>query len=287
MTNKTTAETGSAWPIRCAAAGSGAIEVIRRGVEQAEFGLSGFLTTTLNEREKAALTAAIYDRQATGPSTTALFPWESRWFAARLPPAPATLLLGAAGEGRELRELVAMGYTVDAFEPAASAAKLATDGNDGRAVLVGDYESFSAAILDGQNNALAPLARRRYAAVLFGWGSLSHVLSAAQRQRLIASSLRVCPQGPLLASFWLSEAPRQAGRAERLGARIGAGLRRLRSAADEQTPFDPHETFHSFCGFGHHFTRDEIDALANVVGRRVIWESGFYTHVTFVPPSGS
>jgi len=48
-----------------------------------------------------------------------LYPFERRGLAF-FPPPPARLLLHGAGAGRELFALLAMGYTVDAYEPVAS-----------------------------------------------------------------------------------------------------------------------------------------------------------------------
>ena len=120
--------------------------------------------------------------------------------------------------------------------------------------------------------------------MLLGWGSLTHVLDAGERVRLLRALDRLCPRGPILASFWnerfdSAPPPDVANRAYRLGAAAGrtvAALRKLPGAPAG-------ELFTLHAGFAHRFTNDEIDALAATVGRTVLWDDddSDYPHVTF------
>jgi hypothetical protein len=241
----------------------------------------GFLAEALTETERAELGAALYDEaHREGPAR--LFAWERDWFARRLPPPPARLLVGGAGDGREAVALAAMGYRVDAFEPAPRpAAACARRLPAGSLVVTCRYEDLSRAILDGAGGA-ASVFSRPYAAVLLGWGSLSHVLAPAERARVVETSARLSPEGPTLASFWMRAGAEgsAAGRAEQAGRALGRRIGRWRGAEPAGGL-----GFGWRYGFGHAFDRAEIEDLAARAGRRVLWEdaSGGYPHATLQP----
>jgi hypothetical protein len=207
-----------------------------------------------------------------------LAPWEEAWLARRLPPPPARVLVGGAGHGVEAAYLASAGYRVDALEPAAAAARACAA--HAEEVWTARFEDLSRVVLDG---AAGPLAGRRYDAVLLGWGSLSHVLDARERQRLFAAVARLAPAGPILASFILVTDETAPGRADRLGRRAGralARLRRLPSPRDDGALLLGH-----WFGFIHQFTVDEIEALARACGRTVVWEHDdetLYPHITLI-----
>ena len=56
-------------------------------------------------------------RPAYQMATKGLFPFEQRAIANHFPPPPATILIGAAGSGREALVLAERGYRIVAFEP--------------------------------------------------------------------------------------------------------------------------------------------------------------------------
>jgi hypothetical protein len=220
---------------------------------------------------------ALYDAS---PRHRGLAPqaWEPAWLARRLPAAPARVLVGGCGAGRELLALQAAGFAVDAFDPAPALGALARR-RAGTRVGVFRYEELARAVLDGDGPAAA-WAEERYEAVLLGWGSLSHVLERGEQARLVRALDRLCPRGPILASFWsCDEMPHPATRAERQGQAIGrrvAALRGLAGAAGTA------QAFLLDAGFLHRFSRGEIEGLASAVEREVIWEEdGGFVHVTF------
>jgi hypothetical protein len=231
----------------------------------------GLLRSALSTPEKTDLTIHL---------GAALSDWERNWFLRALPPAPAHLLLAAAGNGRELKWLLEAGYDVDAFEPAAQHATALKRGASGRARAErGTFADLIAAVLQGEPTPLTAFASRRYAAVILGWGSFTHVLDPAERAALLRACIRLVGDGPVLASFWLRGKAEPASRARELGEQLGRRLSTLRgvvSTAPRGQVFRPH------CGFAHEFTRDEIEELAAASGRRVAWGEQGFPHVTFV-----
>ena len=185
----------------------------------------GVLETSLSTTDLRALTVRLYD---TGPRSydpkAGLMEWEEAWFKAVLPTPPAALLVGGAGAGREVMALRARGYEVDAFEPAAALAERCRRLEGTGRVEVGDYGMFAAAVLDGEQNAMAPFTAVSYDAVLLGWSSLSHVFLRRDQERTLEAAARLSPRGPVLASFLMGAdaAPRVVSRAERLGASLGS-----------------------------------------------------------------
>jgi hypothetical protein len=85
---------------RCHTACSSALERTRGALEV-------FLREALTTQEKASLAHALF-----GPLRNyggfGLQPWEQRWYARDLPPAPARVLVGGCGAGRELVGLTAV-----------------------------------------------------------------------------------------------------------------------------------------------------------------------------------
>ena len=152
------------------------------------------------------------------------------------------------------------------------------------AIAVASYEELSAFVLDGVEGPAAILAGRPFDAVLLGWGSLSHVLAATERTRLLRACQRLSPRGPILASFLVRDAQSQPGRARQAGTALGRSLASLfgRPHGEEQEA----ESFLRWAGFVHLFTPDEIQKLADDTGMRLVWEpsSGTnYPHATFLP----
>lgn len=221
--------------------------------------VSGLLCAALSDAEQQRLTTGLYDRP--GPKRAQLFAWEQPWFAS-LP--PGCVLVGGAGDGREVAALRAAGHPVHALEPAPRLAARV----EAERVFVADYGDLAA----GRVALEAP-----YAAVVFGWGSFTHVLRAADRRRLVAAAAAACPDGPILASFWLQGSAQDAGEG-RLGHALGRAVGRLRGL-----PPAPGRQFAPWCGFGARLTKAEVEALGRAVNRRVVWGGGPYPHVGWWP----
>ena len=126
-------------------------------------------TAGLSRLEKERLTRFCYQssHHLSSDELQDLFPWEQTWFADVLPPAPVSILLPAAGAGREVVALRDLGYEVFGFDPAITT----TPNRHG--VVRGGF-----ADLLGHRGGILKLSDafdRPADAVIFGWGSLSHV----------------------------------------------------------------------------------------------------------------
>ncbi len=251
--------------------------LVSRALEQSRVSLQTFLWESLGADELSTITQRLYDHRETyGPR--GLFPWERVWYERELPAAPARLLIGGCGSGREMVPLVEAGYEVCGFDPAGRLCGSARLALPGRARI---WQLRYEDLVESGGGELA--SRAPYSAVILGWGSFSHLLDAQMRARVIEVLHRSCPQGPILLSFHLAHARGErppAGMLER-GARYVGGsvgrLRRLPSPVGEAPVFLPH------CGFIHRFTELEIEGLARLVERHVVWgdELRSYPHCSF------
>jgi hypothetical protein len=261
---------------------------LRRWLDGADRIASAFLSAALTAEEKSDLSIRLFSASPVGRGTT-LMPWEHAWLDRRLPPAPARVLVGACGAGREVLALTAAGYAVDAFEPARTLFRTARARSADKArVLSFRYEEIAAAVLDQTHNAAAELASQRYDAVLLGWGSLTHVLDENDRARVLRSLARLCPRGPLLASFWCDKSGSGAPSVDRVEGQAVAWGRRLAMLRKLPGRPSPRESFTLHAGFAHRFTESEIEALATAIDREVLWEDDdtYYPHATFVIGQG-
>ena len=210
-----------------------------------------------------------------------LFDWERDWYDAALPPAPARVLVTAAGAGREVAALLARGYVVDAFEPvprlASACAALPRFGT----VVVADHDDFVRAACGDGGGPAAPLGARAYDAVVVGWGSLAHLLTARDRVALLRACRAVSPRGPILASFFTARAEPPPGLRGRAARAAGGGLRRLRRLPPP--PRGVSLLWHA--GFRRCSTRDEIEELAAALDERLTVAMEPYGHATFGQPA--
>ena len=144
-----------------------------------------------------------------------LFVWEAEAIAAWFPPAPARVLIGGVGGGREGFALARRGYAVTAFDPAADLVRGLTDRARRAGVEIdayeGRYESLPAVVVPDGRGTRVDLSRLEpFDAAIFGWTSYSHLRTDAQR----VDALRVMGQlsrGPILLSYFPFSAARQAG----------------------------------------------------------------------------
>lgn len=242
--------------------------------------LGGFLAEALDREEQSAIGSALYEARRV--TERGLETWEQRWFAEHLPRAPADILVGGAGRGREAVELLRRGYRVSAFDPWPEGldecrARMGPES----LVVCARYEDLAAASIDDRPDSPAgELVSRTYDAVLLGWGSLGHVLDPEERRRLVITLDRLAPRGPILASFLSREdsGPEPEGRMARAGRSAGRALARWRGTRPA-----PDAVFGSHFGFVQLLARAELEQLAASVGRELEWRSGVYAHVTWWP----
>jgi len=260
----------------------------RRLHNSAQRMFSGLAAQALTTAEKSQLTVRIYDAWPDYLQVgDTLYAWEEPWFRSRLPPAPARVLVGATGTGREAVALATRGYRVDAIEPAPAfvAESRRRLGDRGR-VYRASYEQLSTLVLD-ESARDHPLRRARYDAVILGSGSLTHVLEPHDQARILRAAALLCPNGPILASFFCDPddaPPPPVGRALRLGRYVGRLVARARGLTGGPTD---RLSYRAHSGFAYTYTPREVEQLGEAIGRDVAWERGQmqpFHYVTFLSP---
>jgi hypothetical protein len=259
--------------------------VADRGVEKAAWlvrtALGRVICVCTPPERRDEVTAWVYGKEVVYRPGSALlkpglFPWESE--AVQTPPFPGSgrLLVGGVGGGRELVGLASLGYEVVAFEPSSlveGASQVASDW-PGTEVVQASYRDLIAAA-DGRASPLSRVLADGFDGVVLGWGSLSHVVSADERQSLLASLRRLLPSAPVLCSFWSDPGPHRPTPAQRALHRVGNWAERLQ---------EPGLRFQSRSGFIHVFTRDELESLARDAGYDpVLYEGEPFPHALLAP----
>jgi hypothetical protein len=180
------------------------VQYLTRRIEDAITVSTGaILNGLLRDAEKEALSIDLYDVSFRPDNDhDGLYEWEQQWFERRLPAPPASVLIGAAGAGREASVLRELGYQVHAFEPSASAFKLCQTKVGSELVDQASYEDLIATVLRGENSRLRLASEARFDAVLLGWGSFGHVLQRADRLELLRACAQIAPHGPILLSIF-------------------------------------------------------------------------------------
>ncbi len=259
-----------------------ALRVRREGTRS----LGAFLAAALDADEMSRITVALYGQTPLRASTRGLDAWEQEWYADSLPPSPARLLVAAAGTGREVHALRAMGYAVDAFEPADGQADLIGRGPDD-IVVAATYGDLVLAAAGDTSSPAAPFVEQHYDAVILGWGSLTHLLDRREQVAVLAACDAVCPRGPILASFWPAVSGTRQSRGHAVGRRLGRRVASWRGLSAAEGP-DEHQGsgigFAFNVGFTRRFSREDMVSLAAEVGRDVAL-FGFdpYAHATLTP----
>jgi SAM-dependent methyltransferase len=167
-----------------------------------------------------------------------------------------TVLVGAAGGGREVVALSRRGVAVDAFDcsptlVAAAQRVLAAQGLSA---------SIRLAPPDGVPDGLGT-----YDGVILGWGAYSHVVGRPARVELLrALAARLRPGGPLLFSFQTRPG---APAAQRSFQWIRATARAVRAIRRSDAPLELGDTLPAY--FAHKFTQPEIEAEAAAAGLAV------------------
>jgi len=176
---------------------------LRRVENTIERWTGAILNGALPDTEKEALSVDLYDASFHPDNDhDGLYAWEQQWFERRLPSPPASILIGAAGAGREASALRTLGYRVHAFEPAASAFRLCQIKLGPELVDQASYQDLIATALHGTPTRLRLRSQARFDAVLLGWGSFGHVLQRADRLDLLRACDHIAPHGPILLSLF-------------------------------------------------------------------------------------
>lgn len=191
-----------------------------------------------------------------------LFAWEESVTSRYFPRAPARLLIGGTGGGREALAWAARGYEIVGFDPSASLARsmAAAGSNLPVRTFLGRYETLPHVTpLDGGETVdlrrLAP-----FGAAIFGMGSYSHLRSGSTRIDALRA-MGELTDGPVLVSFPVHQ-PLGQGAPTRLG-RLGGALG-FRQTGDAFSPE---------LGFYHSSTPSEIEADVLAAGLTLLGSS--------------
>jgi hypothetical protein len=176
---------------------------LRRAEQLVEAWTGSVLRRALRDREKESLSIELYEASFDPRNDReGLYPWETQWFERRLPSPPASILVGAAGAGREAVALQSLGYRVHAFEPSGSPFRLCRRRLGSELVDQASYQDLIATVLREERTALRLSSSSRFDAVLLGWGSFGHVLRRADRSDLLRACDQIAPNGPILFSLF-------------------------------------------------------------------------------------
>ena len=241
-----------------------------------------FLVEALSDVERQNYSVKDYNRSLMPDrSDNGLFDWEEAWFTNQLPPAPAKILVTAAGTGREAIALKKLGYSVDALEPAPDPAWVCKKHlGPGSTVALADFAQLTTAVLNNEDNP-ASAVNKKYDAVILGWGGINHVLCFEHRVALLQACNQLCPEGPLLVSFFMDPhavARQQSGPGSAIGRFFGQKVARIRDLPQEREPVE----LTYWGGFIRHFGPQDIHSMGKACGRLTRWQhEGGFPHVTY------
>jgi hypothetical protein len=217
----------------------------------------GLWLGVLDFRHLQAVTDRQYERWRSYGSAdynlSGLMPWEEaaldRYFVGC-----RSLLVGAAGGGREVLALARRGYRVTAF--------------DCSMALLDRCRQLIAA--EGLEVSTAPCAPGRvpdgvgtHDGAIVGWGGYMHIPGLTARVEFLGEiRSQLVPAGPLLLSFFSS---RQRSRSDRWVAGIARRVRRIRGSSDSVEVGD------RLAGtFDHRFTEEEIESELESAGFEMV-----------------
>jgi hypothetical protein len=138
-----------------------------------------------------------------------LFPFERRAVTSYFPPAPATVLIGGAGGGREALALAKVGYGVTAFEPAPLlvGAMRESARSTSIAPFSGRYETLPVVTDPASGQPVDLSTGPPFDAGMFGWASFSNLMSDSDRVEALRA-MTALVNGPVLLSYFPHHADR-------------------------------------------------------------------------------
>lgn len=221
-------------------------------------------------QELTRLTAEAYNRNPhyLDDNNRDLRTWEESIVREFFPKAPAKVLVGACGGGREMLALERLGYRVAGFDPGAALVDLARKQASAELLLALEVSTYEDLIAGSS----AIIGHAPFDAVILGWGSLSHLSESSTRLALLRQARRLCPSGPILLS-WVHDAPSE----------VELAVRKRLSALGLATR-DACEGYSIVGGFSRSYSHQDIFDLAAQSGNRVLrYDEGDYPHALFAP----
>lgn len=202
-----------------------------------------------------------------------LYPWEEQALQEHFPPAPAHILVGGAGSGREPFALSDLGYQVTAFEPVlalvdAMQQQGISQDRGAVACFAGGYEElpFVSSPSHGERIHLSELGP--FDAAILGWGSFSHIYDERQRQKTLQHFAELT-SGPILLSF---TSTREDGKLPTL---------KIRSMLLKRKHRHPADRFSMSMGFQHPVSELEVSELAGGADLAVLKTD--FSHTSLAP----
>ncbi len=244
------------------------LEVARAQLRGQRF-LEGLLPSVLEDRELTELCTWCYERYGM-PRAEGPFDWERAWLK-HLPAAPARVLVGGSGYGREGRFLAGAGYEVHSYDPSEEGVvECRRDGPPEVGThqrLVDAAAGDPWALLDG---GVDP--------IWLGWGSMSHVLQPAERAAILDACMALT-EGPVFLSARVRPPnfpTLERGRFHRAGVALGRTL--------GGAPPPPGLQYQPGLGVSATLSTDELEAAASRGGRavEVVAHPGI-TAIAFLP----
>jgi hypothetical protein len=234
--------------------------------------------------ERTSITTALYSREASylpgrGHVERGLFPAEEYAFRTRPLAVGSRILLGAAGTGRELVTLTERGYEVVAFDPCAEFVEAARTVAPNSQITVASYADVVRAASTGEGPLAFLRSGPQFDAIMFGWGSLSHVLPHAERVALFSALRKLAPNAPVFVSFLFrpESADFNRGRARK-------AFKRLFQRLGAPTTSEKGDHFSPYIGFFSALGKDDIDSLAAETGYDIVFfDAGADAYAVFEP----
>lgn len=239
--------------------------------------LADLVVLTLSEKYAAAWTHFHYSSRSgqyvhDTYNNSGLYAWERRAIEDSFPKPPARILLTAAGGGREAIALSQLGYEVVAMEPEAqfySELAKAAASDESLTAMQTSHEQLIAN---------SPTDLPVFDGVVIGWGSFSHLPKRDDVYALMQKLQGLCPNGPILTSFFVRKPPH----------RLGRSRHRLRQFIKSWSPIkrtaDGYLRFDYRLGLVRTYDQTWLDELAAHMDRHVTTFKPYpYGHAVLVP----
>jgi hypothetical protein len=169
-----------------------------------------------------------------------------------------TVLVGAAGGGREVIALSKRGINVDAFECNKNLVLFC-------AHLLEKYDIFAKIVLSAPDH--VPNDLGIYDGLIVGWGGYMHIVGHESRVRFLKECHEhVKPNSPIFLSFWIRD---ESYIFDFHSTRIAKSIRFLRG---NDEPIEIGDTIDS-PGYYHRFTKDEIEKELKEAGFLLVFYS--------------
>lgn len=236
------------------------LNILHRPISFLEGVYGTILVCILNSEEKEKLGLRMYNNAKRSYRGKTLHDWERKWFTGSLPAPPSKVLVAACGAGRELKELLEMGYEVKGFDGSESMVSECRARLPEVEVFLSTFREFE---INNQSS-----KQKEYDAVLIGWGSIMHLYDKKSLNSFFTTLNAVCPQGPILFSGQLSRDGKNLSqsRSAKTGRLLATGICKVLRRSTNNLEFDYFTVREGFLKLHHYSDFVELaDKLDRVV----------------------